>query len=275
MEWAADALNAGFYGWREGPLNLVILSDGERVGLNPGLNAGTAAVQALLAELYDRVGWERAVGPSGLAATYGDLFGDPFAQALEPLVPLGLAQPDWDLPWAAGETWFYSAGPHGGWGAGSAPAALDFLPPGDQTGCYLSPVWARAVAAGTIVRHDLGAAVLDVDRDGIEQTGWTVLYLHLAEPGKAPIGASLDRGDQIGRPSCDGGNATGTHLHVARRYNGVWISPAAAPFALGPWEARDSAAGPAGGGWLWRRTLEVYKVPCDCRADGNAIPRAP
>jgi hypothetical protein len=189
-------------------------------------------------------------------------------------VPAGLEQPAWELPWAAGETWYYSAGPHGGWGTGSAPAALDFLPPGEQTGCYLSPFWARAVSAGVIARHDLGVAVLDLDRDGLEGTGWTVLYLHLAAPGKARVGAELERGDQVGRPACEGGRSTGTHLHIARRFNGVWMSPAASPFALGPWEARPADV-PGGDGRLWHQSLEIYKLPCDCRADGNAIPHPP
>jgi hypothetical protein len=275
MEWAANALNGGFYGWREGSLNMVILGDGVRASLDARLNAGTAAVQALLAEVYGRAAWERALNRRGVLDTYARLFGDPFALAVEPLLPPGLDQPKWELPWAPGETWYYSAGPHGGWGRNSAWAALDFLPPGEQTGCYVSPFWARAIARGVIVRSDYGLAVLDLDGDGFEQTGWTLLYLHVAERGRAAIGASLEAGDAVGRPSCDGGNATGTHVHLARRFNGVWISPAVVPFQLGPWEARHAPDSAVGAGWLWQTSVEVYKVPCDCRVDGNAIPHAP
>jgi hypothetical protein len=27
----------------------------------------------------------------------------------------------------------------------------------------------------------------------------------------------------IGYPSCTGGEATGTHVHIARKYNGEWV----------------------------------------------------
>jgi LysM repeat protein len=275
LEWAGNSLNAGFYGWREGRLNMLILGDGTRAGLAPGLNAGSAAVQALFAQVYGPEAWQAAVGPRGLAAAYRRLFGDPFGRAVEPLVPADLSQPRWELPWAAGETWYYSTGPHGGWGRSSAWAALDFLPPGNQTGCYVSPFWARAVAPGVIARSDYGLAVLDLDGDGNEQTGWTLLYLHLANDGRAEAGARLAAGDRVGRPSCDGGNSTGTHVHVARRFNGVWISPNVTPFVLGDWEARAAPGVQAGLGRLWQTATEVYKQPCDCRADGNALPREP
>jgi LasA protease len=38
-----------------------------------------------------------------------------------------------------------------------------------------------------------------------------------------PVGTHLKAGDPIGRPSCEGGHATGTHVHIARKYNGEWI----------------------------------------------------
>jgi hypothetical protein len=30
-------------------------------------------------------------------------------------------------------------------------------------------------------------------------------------------------GDPVGYPSCEGGTANGTHIHIARKYNGEWI----------------------------------------------------
>ena len=41
----------------------------------------------------------------------------------------------------------------------------------------------------------------------------------------------------MGYPSCEGGRSTGTHVHLARKYNGQWI-PAASPvlpFNLSGW----------------------------------------
>jgi hypothetical protein len=33
----------------------------------------------------------------------------------------------------------------------------------------------------------------------------------------------VNTGDRIGHPSCEGGVATGSHIHITRQYNGEWI----------------------------------------------------
>ena len=65
--------------------------------------------------------------------------------------------------------------------------------------------------------------MLDLDGDGDERTGWNVFYLHVGSDHRVPLGAQLEQGDPIGHPSCEGGSSTGTHVHVARKYNGEWI----------------------------------------------------
>jgi hypothetical protein len=47
----------------------------------------------------------------------------------------------------------------------------------------------------------------------------------------------LKQGDPVGRPSCEGGTATGTHVHIARKYNGQWIPAASSvlPFVMNGW----------------------------------------
>jgi len=54
----------------------------------------------------------------------------------------------------------------------------------------------------------------------------------------------VQTGDRLGHPSCQGGVSNGTHLHLARRYNGEWIPVACEdcapgvtvpPFVLGEW----------------------------------------
>jgi hypothetical protein len=107
---------------------------------------------------------------------------------------------------------------------------LDFAPPAVVGGCEPSSEWATAVAPGLVVRSEPATVVLDLDGDGDERTGWTVFYFHVATEGRAPLGASLAAGDPIGHPSCEGGRATGTHVHIARKYNGEWI-PAAGVLA--------------------------------------------
>ena len=41
----------------------------------------------------------------------------------------------------------------------------------------------------------------------------------------------VKQGDPVGWPSCEGGRTTGTHIHLARKYNGEWI-PADGPIAF-------------------------------------------
>jgi hypothetical protein len=62
------------------------------------------------------------------------------------------------------------------------------------------------------------------------------MYLHLASNDKIRTGMLVKTGDLIGHPSCEGGSATGTHVHIARKYNGEWI-PAygVLPFTLENW----------------------------------------
>jgi hypothetical protein len=221
---------------------------GERLRFAAGLNAATIGTQYMLSLFNDYLSWQRETGPQGLYQTYSQYFGDPFADSMDILVPLGIEQPPLTLPFAAGEIWLYTGGPHGGWGSGSAWAAIDFAPPDDLTNvdsaCYVSTYWATAAGPGVIARTAEGVVVLDLDSDGDESTGWSILYLHLASDGRVAAGTKVAVGDRLGHPSCEGGFSNGTHLHIARRYNGEWIpadcsaclpSEQKAPFVLSDW----------------------------------------
>jgi murein DD-endopeptidase MepM/ murein hydrolase activator NlpD len=227
LAWAANQLNWGYYGWKyRGWTTLEFEEDGGRLLFAPGLNAGTVALQHFFALFQQRDDWEAAVVPSGFYSTYYSYFGDPFEDALEPLVPPDLEQPPLTLPFRQGETWFYTGGHHGGWGSGSAWAAVDFAPPDEVTdgvACYTSDYEVTAVAPGIIARSGGGVVVLDLDGDGDESTGWTVLYLHLASTGRIAEGTRVEAGDRVGYAACEGGFSTATHLHIGRRYNGEWI----------------------------------------------------
>jgi hypothetical protein len=140
------------------------------------------------------------------------------------------------LPFEPGTTWSYTGGPHGGWDAGSAWAALDFAPPGEPAGCVSSDAWIVASASGWIVRADDGAVVQDLDNDGYEQTGWNILYMHVETRDRIPPNTFVYAGERIGHPSCEGGFSNGTHVHLARKYNGEWISAdGSLPFNLDGW----------------------------------------
>ncbi|MCX6080731.1 MAG: LysM peptidoglycan-binding domain-containing M23 family metallopeptidase [Chloroflexi bacterium] len=235
LTWSADMLNQGFYRWKESQVQNWTLSDGTTVVPQPGINPGTAAVQHLFSKLDTQETWLYDTGPNGLYTTFNKLFGYPFDLAIEPLLPAGLTQPALSLPFQPGQVWQFTGGPHAGWDQGSAWAGLDFAPPGEPIGCAPSDAWVTAVAPGLILRADNGAVVQDLDGDGIEQTGWTILYMHIETRDRVQPGTTLKTGDKIGHPSCEGGLAAADHLHLARRYNGLWI-PAAdprLPFVLG------------------------------------------
>jgi murein DD-endopeptidase MepM/ murein hydrolase activator NlpD len=145
------------------------------------------------------------------------------------------------LPFESGDAWSLTGGPHAAWGDSAAWAALDFAPPGSQYGCYTTGTWEVAVADGVIARSENGEVVLDLDGDGLEETGWTVLYMHVAAQNRIALGTIVKAGDHIGHPSCEGGVSNGTHLHLARRYNGVWIAAdGSLPFVMDGWVSAGS-----------------------------------
>jgi LysM repeat protein len=242
LVWAANTLNNGYYLWRTGDLTSIVHKDGTRERPDPWQNAASVAIQVYFNELLPPDEYQKAIGPEGLARTYQELFGDPWA-ADEPHLPGSLTQPPFALPFETGKTWALTGGPHTGWGEGAPLAALDFAPPSVVGGCTPTKEWATAVAPGLVVRSEPAIAVLDLDGDGDERTGWVVFYLHLGDEGRAPVGRYLETGDPIGHPSCEGGRSTGTHVHLARKYNGEWI-PAAGPLAfnLEGWIAQNGAA---------------------------------
>jgi len=270
LAWAANNLNHGYYSWRVNSMSSVVLPDGSVVPLSASINAGTAGVQYFMSRLYNRGGWDKAVGENGLYATYKKFFGFPYDLAVEPLIPAGLTQPTMQLPLEPGESWSFTGGPHAGWGDGSGWAAIDFAPPGEGLGCVQSNAWVTAVADGLIIRSGNGSVVLDLDGDGLEQTGWTVLYLHIETRDRVPAGTQVKAGDRIGHPSCEGGVSNGTHVHMARRYNGEWIpADGALPYNLEGWISQG--AGVEYNGTLTKdgQVVEAW----DRKVDANQISR--
>jgi hypothetical protein len=97
-----------------------------------------------------------------------------------------------------------------------------------------------ASAAGVVARSEEGVVELDLDGDEDSRTGWVLFYLHIGSSEKVPTGTRLEKGDPIGHPSCEGGESTGSHIHIARKYNGQWIPAAGTiPFNLGGWIAHN------------------------------------
>ncbi len=241
LTWTANHLNDGYYGWKQRGLRMVRFANNTQTMVSRELNAGTVAVQTVVGLTMSYDVWKNAVSAQGLLKTYKKLFGDPFAHDVGPTVPEDVRQPELALPWPSDQTWYYSGGPHGGWGGGSAWAALDFIPPDTRHGCYDSDAWVAASAAGVVVRSQPGMIVVDLDGDGLEQTGWVLNYAHIAGRDRVYAGTRLRVGDWIGHPSCEGGVSTGTHVHLTRRYNGEWILAGAGrlPMVLSGWAAHQ------------------------------------
>jgi LasA protease len=238
LAWASIQLNSGFYRWHANSVTNWMLEDGSVVPIDPTINAGTAGVQNFFAQLDDYSNWLRDVSPGGFFDTYYLLFGYPFDTAIEPLVPANLAQPLLSLPFESGETWAFTGGPHLAWDAGSPFGALDFAPPGEALGCVETNEWVVAVANGLVTRTGDGVVILDLDGDGNEGTGWVILYMHIESRDRVQPGTFLRAGERVGHPSCEGGVSSGTHVHLARKFNGVWIpADGSVPFNLSGWIA--------------------------------------
>ena len=259
---AAQTLNNGYYGWRAGKLIEFERPDKTIIRPDPWLNAASVGIQYYFAQFLSGSDYDRAIGPNGLAKTYQDLFGDPWTNN-SVLIPGSLKQPPMLLPFARNEIWNYTGGPHTGWGSGDPFAAVDFAPPSEFHGCFtVEPQnYAIAAADGLVVRSDINGLALDLDGDGDERTGWVIFYLHLDPATVVPAGKELHAGDFIGYPSCKGGEVTGTHVHIARKYDGEWIladSPLA--FNLEGWIAHAGTV--AYQGTLTRNGVTVTACQC-------------
>jgi len=208
--------------------------------VDPELNAGSAALQVLFSRLENRAAWQAALlSPGEFLDLYRSMFGDPtvLAAGAEPVVPAGLSQPVLELPFAPGERWSFTGGPHRSWNAGSPRGALDFSPANGEPACLASTAWVTASAAGRVVRSSDEVVAVDLDGDGFEGTGWVLVYLHIPERERVPAGEWVEVDERIGHPSCEGGSSTGTHVHLARKYNGEWIpAEGGLPFVLSGWE---------------------------------------
>jgi hypothetical protein len=234
LRLAVRYLSQGYYAARAGQLGQIVFPDGVMVELPADANPGMAALYSLFARLLPFIDWQNAIlGPEGFIDFYAARFGDPWSRAAEPLLPAGLTQPALDLPIPPGQTWAFTGGPHIAWGVGSPAGAID-LAPIAGTGCKPAPQQAVAAAPGVVVRSTRGALALDLDGDGNEQTGWVLVYMHLAN--RAAVGSRVEAGEPLGNPSCEGGAATGVHVHLARKYNGEWLGLELIPYVLSGWQ---------------------------------------
>jgi LasA protease len=238
LQWAAERLSDGFYGWRTGMLKEIYLVDGRLIRPDPWQNAATIALHNFFAGLYPLDELESIVGPDGFIKSYEALWGEPDLYEID-LIPANLSQPEMVLPFEPSHVWGFSAGPHYSWGTSLPYGALDFAPPAVRGGCATSEEWIASPVEGVITRSEDAKVILDLDGDGDERTGWVLFFFHVATKDRIQAGSQVVIGDLIGHPSCEGGRSTGTHFHLARRYNGEWIPAGGTlPFVLDGWVTR-------------------------------------
>jgi LasA protease len=237
----AKWLNMGYYGWREGTFNHFVFQNGDAARVAPQNNAGTVALQYLFAQLYPLEVWEEKLsGSASIVRTHETLFGDPWARAaaVEPMFTEDTRAPQLELPFAAGEEWALTGGLHVNWNSGTPTGALDFAPITGERRCAVSTSWARASADGVVIRSSDSVVVLALTDGENDPSGWQIFYMHLAEQDRVAQGVRVLEGEPIGHPSCEGGQATGTHVHIARLFKGEWIGAGGAfPLVLSGWTA--------------------------------------
>jgi murein DD-endopeptidase MepM/ murein hydrolase activator NlpD len=238
---AAKWINMGYYGWRQGLFTELTFSNGSSIRVEPQLNAGTVALQYFFSQFSQEGDWQYELyGNNGLVSLHQSMFGDPWSRAasIEPLFTSGTAQPQLELPFTAGEEWALTGGLHYDWNSGTPMGALDFAPITGERPCVVSRAWVLAPAPGKIIYSDNSIVILDIYNGSSESTGWQLFFMHISAQERVSEGTYVNRDDHIGHPSCEGGQATGTHVHIARRFKGEWLASGSPfPFILSGWTA--------------------------------------
>ena len=236
----AKLLAQGFYGWRDGSFVELSFSKGQPQRLPPGLNAGSIAIMHLFGTLYEQPNWEeRLYGEDSFLTFYQKVFGDYWARdaSIDPLAYTPDEQPILNLPFSPGEAWALTGGPHSTWQTGTPWGAIDFAPITGEPACAVSYRWITAAAPGLVVRSERSVVAIDLDGDGDEGTGWVLVYQHVAEQDRVAEGTWVNQDMPIGHPSCEGGQASGTHLHFTRKLNGEWLGVGEPyPLILSGWQ---------------------------------------
>jgi murein DD-endopeptidase MepM/ murein hydrolase activator NlpD len=192
-----------------------------------------------LSKLNDQDEWrDNLYSSEGFLSLYQRMYGDPWIRAVQ-VIPASLEQPVIELPFAPGERWSFTGGPHLSWNSGSSRGALDFSPVTGEPACTTSRAWVTASAAGRVTRAGDNVVAVDLDGDGHEGTGWVLIYLHIVDQDIISPGDWVEVNQPLGHPSCERGKSTGTHVHIARKYNGEWISAdGTIPYILSGWEVQ-------------------------------------
>ena len=212
---------------------VVALADGGAVEISRQTNAGTYAIAAALAKTGEQATWSAQISPAGggsFAAVFDSFFPD--TDRLEDsnqINPADLPPDDFfQLPFPLGATWSFN-GPHN-WNGGSDPppySSMDFSSTWPHDPPFpLHHAVAAAGGTGTILSPNPffsdQPCWVRIDHGG----GWTSSYYHMRNLGPPGDLGSLARNGAlgtIGEEICNGGYASGAHVHFSLLYDGAYV----------------------------------------------------
>ncbi|NCC33361.1 MAG: hypothetical protein EOM24_15285, partial [Chloroflexia bacterium] len=122
------------------------------------------------------------------------------------------------LPWATGETWYFTGGPHvGGFVTQQLWSAIDFSA-GTGSGNI------RAAREGVAYTYATCPNFIRV----VHSDGWRTTYYHVAQSSiSVSNGQTIQRGTYLGKTSAEygcGGYAIGPHVHFSLELNGQGVA---------------------------------------------------
>ena len=220
----AAFLNQAYYGRRAGASPEIVLADAKSVAVETG-NPGSWAVLAWLSRTVPSAEWAGLEPASRFWTTWHQLYdADPLYFGNLP-VRAAPTPPPLALPFAFGSRWYAIAGPTAPRGAGP-PAEISFAPPpAEATGCFGSVEAVTAPITAIVRWSESYGALLDpnLDNDGWEGTGWSLVLRHLSPADRIPAGNLVRVGEPLGFPYCEEGGGQ-TRVSLALRYDGAWVA---------------------------------------------------
>lgn len=169
----------------------------------------------------------------------------PKASELQPHLTYSLT-----LPFAAGETWWYTGGPHSDGLSKGVRYGVDFSPSPNAISCkdgkphVYTEKYVRTIADGTVIHagnpndpKDKYHSIVEIDHGN----GLVESDMHLSEI-QVMVGQKVKQGDPLGYASCEvppGGETDGVHVHTDAVLNGKPIE--IDRLVLSGWEIRKTS----------------------------------
>jgi murein DD-endopeptidase MepM/ murein hydrolase activator NlpD len=214
VEQLAGSLASAYYGHQTG-----LISD-------DSANSASYALREVIRTLHKKNGTVPV--EVEFTQTFSDMFGAPLEGilAVDPDEPDAPDAPTFFLPWQSQHTWYYTGGPHCGWGTGCTPySAVDFAPGPDTYGGCEWQSWeeVRPATSGYVIYagHNL---VKIHHSSNIFGSAWQTLYYHVRSI-QVTEEQWVTTATNLGYPSCksaSGGTALGVHLHFAFLKDGYY-----------------------------------------------------